>query len=207
VAVAINIKAPAAYYSSSASYSEFQIPLFLLISLLRRSQRQHVFLQRAAFNTGVDMAEKSSLRRLKRLLPAFAAIDAAIEAATGFSRDNIRQERGKLVEMLCDIITDNDSVELAEGLCQLLDEAMVFALKRLRVVEATPTVLATTDAIKAVAGLRSHESGRVRGLACSIIGGWTTSINCDISTGRAILVKLSKMQQAHKALRVPGRRH
>lgn len=64
------------------------------------------------------MAEKSPLRRWKRFLPAFGAIDAAIEAATkGCSRDKYREVRVELVEMLCDAADNNsDSDEPAEGL-------------------------------------------------------------------------------------------
>ncbi|XP_066308798.1 uncharacterized protein [Miscanthus floridulus] len=151
------------------------------------------------------MAEKSPLRRWKRFLPAFGAIDAAIEAATkGCSRDKYREVRVELVEMLCDAADNNsDSDEPAEGLRQLLDEAMVEALETLRVVAATPTVLETTHVIKAVGDLRGHESGRVRGLAYSILGGWTASTNRAISRCRAILQKLSQMQQEHEALSVP----
>lgn len=148
------------------------------------------------------MAEKSPLRRWKRFFSAFGAIDAAIEAATHCSRDNHRQVRGDIVEILCDV-TGNDSVERAEWLCQLLDEAMVEALETLRVVEATPTLLATTNVIEAVGDLWSHESGRVRGLACSIIDGWTTSINGKISRCRAIFEKLSQIDQEQEAVCVP----
>jgi hypothetical protein len=148
------------------------------------------------------MAEKSPLRRWKRFLPAFGAIDAAIEAATHCSRDNHRQVRGDIVEILCDV-TGNDSVERAEWLCQLLDEAMVEALETLRVVEATPTLLATTNVIEAVGDLLSHESGRVRGLACTIIGVWTTFINGKISRCRVIFGKLSQIDQEQEAVCVP----
>lgn len=80
---------------------------------------------------------------------------------------------------------------------------MVEALETLRVVAATPNVLETTHVIKAVGDLRGHESGRVRGLAYSILGGWTASTNRAISRCRAILQKLSQMQQEHEALSVP----
>ncbi|OEL17178.1 hypothetical protein BAE44_0021803 [Dichanthelium oligosanthes] len=138
------------------------------------------------------MADKSPLRRWKCFLPAFGAIDAAIESALGSSRDEYKKMRGDLVEILCDAGADS---ERAEGLCLLLDQAMAEALQTLRLVPVTPTMLTSTDIAKAVADLRRHESGRVRGLAVAIFDGWRTSIEGDLSRVRAALEKLSQIPQ------------
>jgi hypothetical protein len=74
-----------------------------------------------------------SLRRWKSFFPAFAAIDTAIETATGArSRDKFRQLRSELVEMLCDAA--DDDADRVKGLCRLLDAAMAEALLTLHVV-------------------------------------------------------------------------
>jgi hypothetical protein len=108
-----------------------------------------------------------SLRRWKSFFPAFAAIDTAIETATGArSRDKFRQLRSELVEMLCDAA--DDDADRVKGLCQLLDSAMAEALLTLHVVPVTTT----TGVDKAVEGLLSHEDGKVRALARGILIKW-----------------------------------
>jgi hypothetical protein len=112
-----------------------------------------------------------SLRRWKSFFPAFAAIDTAIETATGArSRDKFRQLRSELVEMLCDAA--DDDVDRVKGLCRLLDSAMAEALLTLHVVPVTTTMLTTTGVDKAVEGLLSHEDGKVRALARGILIKW-----------------------------------
>jgi hypothetical protein len=112
-----------------------------------------------------------SLRRWKSFFPAFAAIDTAIETATGArSRDKFRQLRSELVEMLCDAA--DDDVDRVKGLCRLLDSAMAEALLTLHVVPVTTTMLTTTGVDKAVEGLLSHEDGKVRALARDILIKW-----------------------------------
>jgi hypothetical protein len=112
-----------------------------------------------------------SLRRWKPFFPAFAAIDTAIETATGArSRDKFRQLRSELVEMLCDAA--DDDADRVKGLCRLLDAAMTEALLTLHVVPVTTTMLTTTGVDKAVEGLLSHEAGKVRALARGILIKW-----------------------------------
>ncbi|XP_025815628.1 uncharacterized protein LOC112892714 [Panicum hallii] len=147
------------------------------------------------------MADRSPLRRWKRFFPAFGAIDAAIESALACSRDKYRRVRGDLVEKLCDA-GDDGGAERAEGLCLLLDQTMVEALQTLRLVPVTPTMLTSTDVAKAVAGLRGHESGRVRGLARRVFDGWRASIEGDLARVRAALETLSRIPQEDETVPV-----
>ncbi|PUZ57109.1 hypothetical protein GQ55_5G401700 [Panicum hallii var. hallii] len=148
------------------------------------------------------MADRSPLRRWKRFFPAFGAIDAAIESALGCSRDKYRRVRGDLVEKLCDAGHDGGAERADEGLCLLLDQTMVEALQTLRLVPVTPTMLTSTDVAKAVAGLRGHESERVRGLARRVFDGWRASIEGDLARVRAALETLSRIPQEDETVPV-----
>ncbi|KAJ1263728.1 hypothetical protein BS78_09G208400 [Paspalum vaginatum] len=149
------------------------------------------------------MASRGPLRRWKRFLPAFGAIDATIESALGCSRDECRRVTGDLVETLCEC--DAADAERADELCALLDQVMVEALKTLRLVAVTPTMLTSTDITRAVGDLRGHKSGMVGGLARTIFAEWRASIEDDVSRATAALEKLSQMpQEQHEAVGIHG---
>jgi hypothetical protein len=113
---------------------------------------------------------QSPLRRWKRFFGAFDSVDAAIVAFDpALSRNEFRQIRGDIVELLCDTADDDDR---AEQLCLVLDDMMAESLETLRQVPATPAVLATADLAKSVEALRKHESERVRVLAGRVITAW-----------------------------------
>ncbi|KAF8716740.1 hypothetical protein HU200_025825 [Digitaria exilis] len=96
------------------------------------------------------------LRRWKRFLAAFGAIDAAIEAAgPDISRDEFRRARCVLVERLCDASDEDERDEL----CGHLDTAMVQSLLTLQMVPVAPAMLARTELVPAV---RRPEAARVR---------------------------------------------
>uniref|UniRef100_A0A0E0LF15 TFIIS N-terminal domain-containing protein n=1 Tax=Oryza punctata TaxID=4537 RepID=A0A0E0LF15_ORYPU len=136
------------------------------------------------------MEEQGILRRRKRFFPAFASIDAAIEAAEpGISRSEFRDATDKIVEMLCNA-TDDDAV--AEKLRVVLDEMMVEALLTLQLVPAMPEMLASTDLAQDVGALRSHPSERVRGLATGIVRGWRASVKDELLKAAAAMEKLSQ---------------
>jgi hypothetical protein len=113
---------------------------------------------------------QSPLRRWKRFFGAFDSVDAAIVAFDpALSRNEFRQIRGDVVELLCDTADDDDR---AEQLCVVLDDMMAESLETLSQVPATPAVLATTDLAKSVEALRKHQSERVRVLAGRVITAW-----------------------------------
>ncbi|RLN24288.1 hypothetical protein C2845_PM07G26380 [Panicum miliaceum] len=112
------------------------------------------------------MADHHPLRRWKRFLAAFGAIDAAIEAAgPGASRDEFRRARCGVVERLCDTSEEGERDEL----CRDLDRAMVQSLLTLQAVPVAPATLARTELVPAVRALRRHECERVRALASDIV--------------------------------------
>ncbi|KAL6645439.1 hypothetical protein ACP70R_017047 [Stipagrostis hirtigluma subsp. patula] len=129
-----------------------------------------------------------ALRRWKPFLGAFVHIDAAIEAGRdGFSRDEFRSARARIVEMLCDA-ADDDGV--AEGLCLLLDDAMAESLVTLRTVaaEKQPGLLASGELVGAVAALMTgHASERVRGLARDVVRGWRAGVEEELAMARAAM--------------------
>uniref|UniRef100_A0A0E0LEY5 TFIIS N-terminal domain-containing protein n=1 Tax=Oryza punctata TaxID=4537 RepID=A0A0E0LEY5_ORYPU len=136
-------------------------------------------------------AEQSILRRWNRFFPAFASIDAAIEAAEpGISRREFRDATDKIVEMLCNA-TDDDAV--AAKLRVVLDEMMVEALLTLELVPAMPKMLASTDLAQDVGALRNHPSERVRGLATGIVRGWRASVKDELLKASAAMEKLSEV--------------
>jgi hypothetical protein len=113
---------------------------------------------------------QSPLRRWKRFFGAFDSVDAAIVASDpALSRNEFRQIRGDVVELLCDCDADDHR---AEQLCVVLDDMMAESLETLKLVPATPAVLATADLAKSVEALRKHESERVRVLAGRVIAAW-----------------------------------
>jgi hypothetical protein len=113
---------------------------------------------------------QSPLRRWKRFFGAFDSVDAAIVASDrALSRNEFRQIRGDVVELLCDCDAEDHR---AEQLCLVLDDMMAESLETLSLVPATPAVLATTDLAKSVEALRKHESERVRVLAGRVISAW-----------------------------------
>uniref|UniRef100_A0A0D9WPC1 TFIIS N-terminal domain-containing protein n=1 Tax=Leersia perrieri TaxID=77586 RepID=A0A0D9WPC1_9ORYZ len=91
------------------------------------------------------------------------------------SRDEFRDARSKIVEMLSDA-TDDGEEEEAEELRATLDEMMFLSLLTLEVVPLPPAkTLAGTDLARDVVGLTKHESGRVRGLAACVVRRWRAS--------------------------------
>ncbi|TKW22946.1 hypothetical protein SEVIR_4G261800v4 [Setaria viridis] len=113
-------------------------------------------------------AARSPLRRWERFFPAFAAIDDAIEAASGHPRGEFRSVRARIVGLLR-AAGDDDGV--AEKLCAALDAAMEEALATLRV--AAPSPPESTGLAGAVVVLSDdHESARVRGLADDVVRRW-----------------------------------
>ncbi|KAF0905278.1 hypothetical protein E2562_003876 [Oryza meyeriana var. granulata] len=137
------------------------------------------------------MAAQGPLRRWKRFYPAFASIDAAVEAADpGLSRKEFCDARCKIVEMLCDA-TDDDAV--AEKLCAVLDDVMIESLLTLEMVPALPKMLASTDLAQDIGGLRKHESERVRGLATGIVRGWRASVKDELAKAAAAMEKLAQV--------------
>ncbi|RLN35192.1 hypothetical protein C2845_PM03G11800 [Panicum miliaceum] len=130
-----------------------------------------------------------ALRRWKPFLGAFPHIDTAIEAADAdglLSRDEIRGERARIVEMLCDAADDDD--EKAEGFCVLLDEAMAASLATLRAVPSERIALASGHIVGAVGALmRDHASERVRGLARDVVRGWRAGVKAELARARAAM--------------------
>ncbi|KAL5217194.1 hypothetical protein ABZP36_017878 [Zizania latifolia] len=138
------------------------------------------------------MAAQSPLRRWKCCFAAFSSVDAAIEAANpGLSRDEFRQARGCITEMLCNARDEEE----AEEFCLVLDDVMAESLITLRQVHVTSTMLSTTDLAKDVGAMRNHESERVRGLVNCIIRGWKLSVMRDIVRYRAAMDRLSQIPE------------
>ncbi|KQK17307.1 hypothetical protein BRADI_1g33600v3 [Brachypodium distachyon] len=137
------------------------------------------------------MAAQGPLRRWKPFFAAFDSVYAAIEAADpDLRRDELREARGDVVELLCNA-TDDDRE--AERLCLILDEVMAESLETLRLAPAMPTVLASTELAKAVAALRKHDSERVRVLARGIFSGWRASLQDNLVRVRAAMDKLDQI--------------
>ncbi|CAN6206826.1 unnamed protein product [Urochloa humidicola] len=137
-------------------------------------------------------AARSPLRRWKRFFPAFAAIDAAIESATGRPRGEVRSVRSRIAGLLhC---AEDDGV--AEELCAALDGAMEEALATLRVAAASapppPTATGLAQAVLALA--ERHESARVRGLARDVVRRWTAAAEADLARALGLLEMLNKLQ-------------
>jgi hypothetical protein len=100
---------------------------------------------------------QSPLRRWKRFFGAFDSVDAAIVASDpALSRNEFRQIRGDVVELLCDCDADDHR---AEQFCLVLDDMMAESLETLKLVPATPAVLATADLAKSVEALRKPRVG------------------------------------------------
>ncbi|OEL25831.1 hypothetical protein BAE44_0013147 [Dichanthelium oligosanthes] len=136
------------------------------------------------------MADHHPLRRWKRFLPSFGAIDAAIEAAgPGISRYEFRRARCGVVERLCDASDDEEDDEL----CRDLDRAMAESLLTLQIVPVPPAILGRTGLASAVSTLEEHDSERVRSLARDIQYGWRASVEDDLIKIRAALQKLSQI--------------
>jgi hypothetical protein len=136
------------------------------------------------------MADHHPLRRWKRFLAAFGAIDAAIEAAgPGASRDEFRRARCGVVERLCDASDEDERDEL----CRDLDRAMVQSLLTLQAVPVAPATLARTELVPAVRALRRHECDRVRALASDIVCGWRAAVEGDLVKVRAASDKLAQI--------------
>ncbi|KAF0903865.1 hypothetical protein E2562_029954 [Oryza meyeriana var. granulata] len=136
------------------------------------------------------MAAQGPLRRWKHFLPAFASIDAAIEAVDpGISRVEFRDARLNILEMLCDA-TDG---AVGEQICVVLDEVMIESLLTLEMVPAMPKRLASTDLAKDVGALRKNESERVRSLATGIVRGWRASVKDDLAKAVAAMEKLAQV--------------
>ena len=133
------------------------------------------------------MADHHPLRRWKRFLPAFGAIEAAGPGAS--SRDEFRRARCGVVERLCDT---SDEAERDE-LCRDLDRAMVQSLLALQAVPVAPAALARTELVPAVRALRSHECERVRALASDIVCGWRAAAEGDLVKVRAASDKLAQI--------------
>ncbi|KQK17304.1 probable mediator of RNA polymerase II transcription subunit 26c [Brachypodium distachyon] len=137
------------------------------------------------------MAAQSPLRRWKPFFAAFDNVDAAIEAADpDLRRDELREARGDIVELLCNAMDDDRE---AERLCLILDDVMAESLETLRLVPAMPTVLAKTDIAKAVRALQKHESERVRVLARGIVSRWGATFQDDLVRFRAATEKLDQI--------------
>uniref|UniRef100_A0A0E0K0R0 TFIIS N-terminal domain-containing protein n=1 Tax=Oryza punctata TaxID=4537 RepID=A0A0E0K0R0_ORYPU len=134
------------------------------------------------------------LRRWKRFLPAFASIDAAIDAAdpaglSSSARAEVRDARRKIVELLRGATATDDGAAVAEELCAVLDGVMVESLLTLEMVPAMPRMLATTDLARDVAALRSHDSERVRALATGVVRGWRASVKAELARAAAAMEK------------------
>ncbi|XP_040381141.1 probable mediator of RNA polymerase II transcription subunit 26c [Oryza brachyantha] len=136
------------------------------------------------------MAAQEPFRRWKPFLPAFASVDAAIEAAEpGLSRGEFLDARLRILEMLCDATDD----EVAEELCVVLDDVMIESLMTLEMVPAMPDMLRSTDLAKDVGALRNHNSERVRDLATGIVRGWRVSVKDQIVKAAAAMKKVSQV--------------
>uniref|UniRef100_J3MH29 TFIIS N-terminal domain-containing protein n=1 Tax=Oryza brachyantha TaxID=4533 RepID=J3MH29_ORYBR len=138
------------------------------------------------------MAAQEPFRRWKPFLPAFASVDAAIEAAEpGLSRGEFLDARLRILEMLCDATDD----EVAEELCVVLDDVMIESLMTLEMVPAMPDMLRSTDLAKDVGALRNHNSERVRDLALApgIVRGWRVSVKDQIVKAAAAMKKVSQV--------------
>ncbi|KAL6878230.1 hypothetical protein ACP4OV_012400 [Aristida adscensionis] len=138
-------------------------------------------------------ARQSPLRRWKRFLPAFGAIDAAVEVsdspAARRTHGEIRRVRAQIVDELRGAPDDG----AAEELCKVLDDVMAESLVTLRVLPVTATALASTDLAGAVGALAAHESARIRGLARDIVRGWRASVEGDIARAEAAMDALDKL--------------
>nr|CAB3478583.1 unnamed protein product [Digitaria exilis] len=133
------------------------------------------------------------LRRWKRFLAAFGAIDAAIEAAgPDISRDEFRRARCVLVERLCDASDEDERDEL----CGHLDTAMVQSLLTLQMVPVAPAMLARTELVPAV---RRPEAARVRALAEDIVCRWRATVEGDLVKVRAATAKLAQIESTPPA--------
>ncbi|KQK17235.1 hypothetical protein BRADI_1g33180v3 [Brachypodium distachyon] len=151
------------------------------------------------------MAAQSPLRRWKPFFAAFDSIDAAIEAADpDLCRDELREARGDIVELLCKAMDDDHE---AERLCVVLDEVMAESLETLRLVPAMPTVLASTDLAKAVGALLKHDSERVRVLASGIMSRWRASVQDNLVTVQAAMEKLDQIPLPNNNKIVAGQQH
>uniref|UniRef100_J3MH28 TFIIS N-terminal domain-containing protein n=1 Tax=Oryza brachyantha TaxID=4533 RepID=J3MH28_ORYBR len=136
------------------------------------------------------MAARGPHRRWNPFLPAFASVDAAIEAAEpGLSLREFRDARLKILEMLRDATDD----EVAEELCVVLDDVMIESLMTLEMVPAMPDMLRCTNLAKDVCALRNHKSERVRDLATGIIRGWRESVKDQIVKAAAVMKKVSQV--------------
>ncbi|KAL6603580.1 hypothetical protein ACP70R_043941 [Stipagrostis hirtigluma subsp. patula] len=138
------------------------------------------------------MAGETTLRRWKRFLPTFDAIDAAVEVsdpAVRRTHDKIRRARGQIVEALRRAPDDG----VAEELCLLLDDAMAESLVTLQAAPVTASALASTDLARAVAALGQDESARIRRLARDVVRGWRASVEGDIARARAAMEALDKL--------------
>ncbi|KAL6603576.1 hypothetical protein ACP70R_043937 [Stipagrostis hirtigluma subsp. patula] len=138
------------------------------------------------------MAERTPLRRWKRFLPTFDAIDAAVEVsdpAVSRTHDQIRRARGRIVEALRRAPDDG----VAEQICLVLDDAMAESLVTLRAAPVTASALASTDLAMAVAALGDHESARIRRLARDVVRRWRASVEGDIARARAAMEALDKL--------------
>ncbi|KAL6603207.1 hypothetical protein ACP70R_043568 [Stipagrostis hirtigluma subsp. patula] len=138
------------------------------------------------------MAGETPLRRWKRFLPTFDAIDAAVEVsdpAVSHMHDKIRRARGRIVEALRRAPDDG----VAEKLCLVLDDAMAESLVTLRAAPVTASALASTDLARAVAVLGQHESARIRRLARDVVRGWRASVDGELAAARAAMEALDKL--------------
>ncbi|KAL6873691.1 hypothetical protein ACP4OV_013773 [Aristida adscensionis] len=138
-------------------------------------------------------AQQSPLGRWKRFLPAFCAIDAAVEAsgspAARRTHGEIRRVRGQIVDELRGAPDDG----AAEELCRVLDDVMAESLATLRVLPVAASALASADLATAVGALAAHESARVRGLARDVVRGWRASVEGDIASAQAAMEALDKL--------------